>query len=119
QEDVADAVALGGEVVVVMLRTPVAGGQCPEHDGRGRDVVGQRLELEALFDAVVQQVHLRYPNPVHDSTPTSSPLWLRYSTSISQKRPVPSLVVFSSLTERNTWRVDSTSPGRTGPQNVR
>ncbi len=41
-----------------------------------------------------------------------------YSTSMTQKRPVPSLVVFSSLTERRIWRVRSRSPGRTGSWNT-
>ena len=46
---------------------------------------------------------------------TSSPRWLRYSTSITQKRPVPSLAVFSSLTERSrSARCVMMSPGRTG-----
>ena len=38
-------------------------------------------------------------------------VWLRYSTSITQKRPVPSFVVFGSLTERRIWRVRSTVAG--------
>ena len=41
-----------------------------------------------------------------------------YSTSITQKRPVPSLVVFSSDTERRIWRVVMRSPGRTGSPKV-
>src|SRR5207248_6737617 len=76
------------------------------------------LELQGLLDVVEEDGHLRYPNPVHDSTPTRSPFWLRYSTSISQKRPVPSFVVFSSLTDRSTCLVERTSPGRTGSKNV-
>src|SRR5262249_24217654 len=56
----------------------------------------------------------RYPNPVYDSTPTSSSRWFRYSTSMIQKRPAPSFVVLGSLTERRICRVCSTSPGRTG-----
>ena len=36
---------------------------------------------------------------------------------MTQKRPVPSFVVFSSLTERRTWYVRRTSPMRTGVWN--
>ena len=37
---------------------------------------------------------------------------------MTQKRPVPSFVVFGSLTDRRIWRVCSTSPGRTGSWNT-
>ena len=44
QEDVARAVALGGEVVVVVHRPPVACRDRAEHDGGGGDVVAQRRQ---------------------------------------------------------------------------
>ena len=37
---------------------------------------------------------------------------------MTQKRPVPSLVVLGSLSERSTWAVLMTSPGRTGSWNA-
>ena len=55
---------------------------------------------------------------MYDSTHTSSSRWLWYTTSITQKRPVPSFVVFSSLTERSTWCVRRRSPTRTGSWNT-
>ena len=47
EEDVLGAVAVDGEVLVVVHRPPVAGGQGPEHDGGGRDRVGQLGQLVA------------------------------------------------------------------------
>ena len=133
EEDVLGAVALGGELVVVVHRPPVAGGERAEHDGGGRDVVVQLGQRVADGDLVQHdrrgpactlrsrrsRPHGAVGVPVARcrrrrsarsrsrcsvSTPTSSSRWLRYSTSITQKRPVPSLVVFGSLTDRSTWR---------------
>jgi hypothetical protein len=50
--------------------------------------------------------------------PTHSARWFWYSTSITQKRPVPSLVRFGSEIERSTCQVFSRSPGRTGSPNT-
>jgi hypothetical protein len=44
----------------------------------------------------------------------SSPRWLRYSTSITQKRPVPTRVRLSALTDFSTWTAVTVSPGRMG-----
>jgi len=43
---------------------------------------------------------------------------LRYSTSITQKRPVPRRVVFSSLTDTSRCALVMRSPGRIGSWNV-
>ena len=52
EEDVLHALALDREVVVVVHRTPVAGGQGTEHDGRRRDVVGEVGQHVAHRDLV-------------------------------------------------------------------
>src|SRR5262249_37910199 len=121
-EDVAGAVAVDGEVVVVVHRPPVAGGQRAEHDGGGAHVVAERRQLVTGVDlrqqAAAPGPAFPEPDAVYDSTPTSSSRWLWYSTSITQNRPVPSLVVFGSDTERSTCRVRSRSPIRTGSWKV-
>ena len=50
--------------------------------------------------------------------PHSSPRWLRYSTSITQKRPVPNRRVCSSLTETSRCALVIMSPGRIGSWKV-
>src|SRR5205085_12192384 len=126
-EDVARPVAVHREVVVGVHRAPVAARNGTEHDRRRVDVVGELrqpvagVHIGECDPVPAYEGHAsprRYPNPVYDSTPTNSSSWLRYSTSITQNRPVPSFVVFGSLTERRIWRVRNRSPGRTGSWNT-
>ena len=52
------------------------------------------------------------------SVPTQSPSWLRHTQSITQKRPLPSLVVFTSESERRVSTLLTRSPGRIGAPNT-
>ena len=55
QEDVLGAVAVDGEVVVVVHRSPVAAGEGTEHDRGGGDVVAESRQLVAHGHVVEQE----------------------------------------------------------------
>ena len=55
EEDVAGPVAVDGEVLVVVHRPPVPGGQRPEHDGGGGHRVGQLGQLVAHGHLALEQ----------------------------------------------------------------
>ena len=127
QEDVLGAVAVDREVVVVVHRPPVARSRArrarPSSRSRGtRARAARRPTCTSASVSVVVVVVMPHLAGSRSRCTTrrrrARRCWLRYSTSITQKRPVPSFVVFGSLTERRIWRVRKRSPGRTGSWNT-
>ena len=119
---------MDGEVLVVVHRAPVARGQRAQDHRGGADLVVERGQLVARGHVVEQEARrhactVMWPRPGGSRTrcrtrppPARRPGWCRRRRS-PRTGPCPSFVVFSSLTERSTWWVRSTSPMRTGAWN--